>query len=91
MRDKVKAIVKETEALLEKYVDDESSRLDILMDFLAKVKGLADECETVDEWVCSDCGAPSRLVKTGFRDYVKPECTACGSGNATAVNKEAEE
>lgn len=42
-------------------------------------------------WVCSDCGAPSKLVKTGFLDYVKPECTACGSGNATAVNKEAEE
>ena len=39
-------------------------------------------------WICSDCGAPSKLVKTGFLDYVKPECTVCGSGNATAVSKD---
>lgn len=40
------------------------------------------------EWVCSDCGAPSKFVKTGFLDYVKPQCTVCGSGSATAVSKD---
>lgn len=43
-----------------------------------------EEMET--GWICSDCGAPSKLVKTGFLDYVKPKCTVCGSGNATAVS-----
>lgn len=39
-----------------------------------------------NEWVCSDCGAPIKFVKTGFLDYVKPKCTVCGSGNATVVS-----
>lgn len=44
--------------------------------------------EEVNDWICSDCGAPSKLVLTGFLDHVKPKCTVCGSGNATVVSKQ---
>jgi len=47
--------------------------------------------EEENEWICSDCGAPSKLVATGFLDYVKPKCTVCGSGNATVVSKQENE
>ena len=44
--------------------------------------GLSEINEKKPEWVCSDCGAPSEFVKTGFLDNVKPQCTKCGGGNA---------
>ena len=48
-----------------------------------------EEMET--RWVCSDCGASIKFVKTGFLDYVKPKCTVCGSGNATVVSNTLED
>ena len=42
---------------------------------------------TDTKWICSDCGGAVKFVKTEFLDYVKPECTACGSGSARLVSK----